>query len=371
VKARGAGAEATYDVVIVGAGPAGCGAALRAAQLGARAAIVDQADFPRQRPCAGWLGPAAVKMCEEIGVSARDAGATVFRGVQLRSWDFLKHVDVADPDVSGWIVDRRTFDAQLVGRCEAAGVKLIRKAAPQSIRLGEEKVEVTLPQQPVFGRVLIAADGHGSPTARLVGMLPAGAGAQSAAGFFAPFDHKDKAASLQIAIGASRDGQVGVITRGAGSGRVAIVTRETRTPAADQARTFCAAAVKAGLLPAGVEAGLTPHACAAGAALDMDTHVGKRCLLVGDAGGFVSAFSGEGIYPAMRSGWLAAETAVRAIGSPYVQDELASFETLWRGELADYLRMPNTDLSLLMPLVFNNEQMSKRVARAFVLGVPF
>ena len=111
--------------------------------------------------------------------------------------------------------------------------------------------------------------------------------------------------------------------------------------------------------------------CPSGVALDMDTHVGKRCLLIGDAGGFVAAFSNEGIYPAMRSGWIAADTALRALRAPVLQDELASFGVAWRGELADYLRMPNTDLSLLVPLVFNNEQMSRRVARAFLLGQTF
>jgi hypothetical protein len=33
--------------------------------------------------------------------------------------------------------------------------------------------------------------------------------------------------------------------------------------------------------------------------------------------------------------------------------------------------MPNTDLGLLMPMVFNNPQMSRRMARAFLLGQGF
>ena len=103
----------------------------------------------------------------------------------------------------------------------------------------------------------------------------------------------------------------------------------------------------------------------------MESHVGKRCLLVGDAGGFVTSFSHEGIYPALRSGELAAETVAAALRAPVLQDELASFSTLWRSELAGYLRMPNTDLGLLMPMVFNNPQMSRRVARAFLLGQAF
>lgn len=103
----------------------------------------------------------------------------------------------------------------------------------------------------------------------------------------------------------------------------------------------------------------------------METHVGKRCVLIGEAGGFVSAFSNEAIYPCMSSGWTAADAAVRALQAPVLQDELLSFSSAWRAELADYLRLPNTDLALLMPLVFNNPQMSARVARAFLLGQGF
>jgi len=73
----------------------------------------------------------------------------------------------------------------------------------------------------------------------------------------------------------------------------------------------------------------------------------------------------------MRSGWKAAEAADRALKAPVLQDELHSFSSAWRRDLADYLRLPNTDLALLMPLVFNNSQMSGRLARAFLLGQTF
>ncbi|NUQ51003.1 MAG: hypothetical protein HUU27_13925, partial [Phycisphaerae bacterium] len=132
-----------------------------------------------------------------------------------------------------------------------------------------------------------------------------------------------------------------------------------------------AAARQAGLLPPGPTPEIQAHPSPAGLALDLDTHVGKRCLLLGDAGGFVSAFSNEGIYPAMMSGVLAADVVARALKAPVPQDELASFGVEWRTRLADYLRMPNTDLSLLVPLVFNNPQMCLRVARAFLHGQAF
>ncbi|HUU30955.1 MAG TPA: FAD-dependent monooxygenase [Phycisphaerae bacterium] len=50
-----------YDVIVVGAGPAGSCAAKMLADAGAAVALVDAARFPRAKPCAGWLKPPARK----------------------------------------------------------------------------------------------------------------------------------------------------------------------------------------------------------------------------------------------------------------------------------------------------------------------
>ena len=45
----------TFDVVVIGAGPAGSSAAIRLARNGARVALVDRAQFPRDKPCGGGV----------------------------------------------------------------------------------------------------------------------------------------------------------------------------------------------------------------------------------------------------------------------------------------------------------------------------
>jgi flavin-dependent dehydrogenase len=49
-----------YDVLIVGAGPAGSACAWRLQQGGAKCLILDQKPFPRGKPCAGWITPQVV-----------------------------------------------------------------------------------------------------------------------------------------------------------------------------------------------------------------------------------------------------------------------------------------------------------------------
>ena len=103
-------------------------------------------------------------------------------------------------------------------------------------------------------------------------------------------------------------------------------------------------------------------------ALDLDTHVGKHSLVIGDAGGFVSAASNEGIYPAMWSAQIAADVLLTALASRQSQDELMAFDSAWRMKMADYLRSPNTDHQFLLPLIFSNQPMADRMGAAFFSG---
>lgn len=106
-----------------------------------------------------------------------------------------------------------------------------------------------------------------------------------------------------------------------------------------------------------------------GGALELDHHTGKRTLLIDRVGGFLAAFSGEAVFPLLRSAMLAAEVVGKALSDESMwQDRLGTFEKAWRRDLAQYLRMPNTDLGLLLPLVFRNDQMARRMVHAFVRG---
>ena len=61
-----------WDLVVVGGGPAGSAAALRALQLrpDARVLIVDRADFPRDKPCGDGVAPHALDVLADLGVGA-------------------------------------------------------------------------------------------------------------------------------------------------------------------------------------------------------------------------------------------------------------------------------------------------------------
>ena len=50
-----------FDVLVVGAGPAGSATALHLARAGARVLLVDKARFPRDKPCGGGLTGRALR----------------------------------------------------------------------------------------------------------------------------------------------------------------------------------------------------------------------------------------------------------------------------------------------------------------------
>ena len=55
-----------FDVVVVGAGPAGSVAALVLARGGARVALVDKAVFPRDKACGDLIGPRGVQLLVDL-----------------------------------------------------------------------------------------------------------------------------------------------------------------------------------------------------------------------------------------------------------------------------------------------------------------
>ena len=79
-------AVADFDLVVLGGGPAGAAAAITARDLGLSVALVDKAEFPRDKLCGGLVtGCCARQLAAVFGPGT---GADLFDTCRQRSPDF-------------------------------------------------------------------------------------------------------------------------------------------------------------------------------------------------------------------------------------------------------------------------------------------
>jgi flavin-dependent dehydrogenase len=161
---------------------------------------------------------------------------------------------------------------------------------------------------------------------------------------------------------------------GDGEVTVAVLPNATGTGTAGDTPTAAAAMAKwlAALATHGVHvdgfnpADLCESRLPLAGALERDV-VGKRSLLLGPAGGFCTGFAEEA-YPSLWSAVIAAQAARQALKGGNVQDALQGYRQSWGATLGDYLRGPQSNLRLLLPLAYRNPTMLEKLAGAILLG---
>jgi len=294
-------ASERWDVVVVGAGPAGALAARRLALQGARVLLLDRARFPRPKVCGGCLGPRGLSVLAAEGLPAPPARAAPVEQLRLR----CGRRELVLPLPPMVAVAREDLDAALVVAAVQAGAQLlqgVRAEAPaepngawRTLRLQHGGGDPTR----VEARLVIAADG-------LAGRLlqdaapAAGRGSRVGAGVLLPATPEAPAAGeLVLAIGTA--GYVGLVRLPDGRLDVAAALDPQAI-----ARAGGAAALMIQLLG---ESGAPPPAGLDGAEVRVTPPLtrrtarpaGHRLLAIGDAAGFVEPFTGEGLSWALLS----------------------------------------------------------------------
>lgn len=365
--------EPTYDVLVVGAGPAGAVAAAKLADRGHSVGIVGTAPTTGRPLCAGWLSVKAKPLLADLKITLKDVGARPFSSVTFHDADFSKSATPQFTEVPGYLVDRPRLDQRLLRAATDAGATFIENRRVTDISLGELLVTLQLDEgDPLQGRLLVVAAGRGS---ELLERLQLGPGAFPGGWWAAQVEAEDASAKgdprFAVVLGLDELGGFGMIISGNRRASVGVQIATGKEKVIQAIARLCAQAVDHGVLKvdlreqaARAEVVMTPAAVA----LAMDTHVAKRALMVGDAGGFVSATSGEGIYPAIWSATIAADVIHESLENPIPQDVLMGFDTLWRMQMADHLRAPGTDMQYILPLIFSNQPMADRMGAAFFHG---
>ena len=159
----------TYDVAVVGGGPAGAAAARAAALTGARTVLLEREQLPRYKRCGGGLIGASQAAVREAGVDLTplirdDVGRLTFTSDGRRS--FTRETATFLP-----MVLRADLDAALVQLAVDAGAELRTGVVVQGYDEADGVVTVATRSGPVRARAVVGADGSGSRAAAHVGVV--------------------------------------------------------------------------------------------------------------------------------------------------------------------------------------------------------
>ena len=320
----------SWDVLVVGAGPAGAFAAREAARRGATTLLVDKAPFPRYKICGCCLSGRVLQTLRAAGLGELTAacGAVPLTSFHLAAKGRYAHLALPE----GAALSRSRFDSALVQAAEDSGVLFAGGCSAQlgtptpadwEVSLKQGHVEVV-----VRARIVLAADGLGgrflkgrssfASAARPGSRIGAGAVLEKESGRYEP-------GVIYMAWG--RGGYVGLVLLE--DGRLNLAAAFDPPFVKDKGGLSAAASEtlsEAGLpLPRGLAAsrlrGTLPLTRQT-AALS-----GHRLLVLGDAAGYVEPFTGEGIGWALESARAAASLACTSL-----EDFTADTEARWSAQ---------------------------------------
>ncbi|MEX2356363.1 MAG: geranylgeranyl reductase family protein [Thermaerobacterales bacterium] len=301
-----------FDVIVIGAGPAGSTAARHLALRGLYTLLLDARSFPRHKICGGGITARTARALNDLDLSPVIEDQT-FR-VVLTHGDRRIHITTGRPLV--YQVQRRRFDQLLLEAAGLAGCIIRTGEAVIDLQEDDRRVEVITADRRYRAAFVVGADGGQGMTARHIGSpLRRWCGAVEWEYPLTEEEHVSRwAGALDFDFSAVRDGYGWIFPKQAhlSVGLGVLRARRQRLP------NLLKAYMHRNTLDPEREV-LTRHG--ASLAISPQGRIGRahsrRILLAGDAAGLTDPFSGEGIYYAVRSGQIAAGVlAGQAAGRP-------------------------------------------------------
>jgi len=338
--------ERQADVIVVGAGPAGSSAAYHLAAAGADVLLLEKAAFPRDKICGDGLTPRAVKQLIGMGFDLDQPGWQKNRG--LRIVGAGHRLELPWPELGsfpdfGMVRTRLDLDEILARHAEKAGARLKERTAVTGPVFDERTGRVVgVTAKPVDDRgrrtgdeitysapVVIAADGVSARIAIALGLerrenRPMGVAVRA---YYETPRHEDEWMESWLELWAGQPGKSDLLPGygwifGVGDGTANVGLGILNTSKAFQHVDY-KDILQRWLANTPDEWGFRDEnrvGRVGSAALPMGfnrkPHYTRGVLLVGDSGGMVNPFNGEGIDYALEAGETAAHTVLQALARP-------------------------------------------------------
>ncbi len=166
------------DVLVVGAGPAGCAAAITLKRAGHDVVVIDKATFPRDKICGDGLTTSALRELDALGLKPSHVESWINVGDVIVRSPSGREVTFPLPTDGGTfaaVSRRRDLDAALVELTRSNGVDVHENVALVSIIQGKDSAMITTDRGDVVeASFVIAADGMWSPTRKALGLAQPG-----------------------------------------------------------------------------------------------------------------------------------------------------------------------------------------------------
>ena len=337
-----------YDVVVVGAGPAGSTAAKFLSEKGVRVLLIDKDKFPRDKPCGGGI-------CEHITefdhirekIEKDPSGfldSICIRG-KIVSPSSQHTIDYLSETPLFYNVRRKKFDYELVQFAIDAGAEVLENCKVKEVFTTQEKAVVKLANSREFiCKVIVGAGGAYDIVAnylRKKERLREKQGKDFGMAVVEEFEvgeefidrayGKERTSMINLKH-ANLNGYAWVFSKHdiLNIGYGGFNDEMKKIDIKKEFKNYLDFLKRNGYLPKWIESKKLK-----GAPVPFVGNIKKtytdRIVIVGDAAGFVSPLTGEGIYYAMDSGKIASEVISKALEKEdFSAQSLKSYQNIWR-----------------------------------------
>ena len=334
-----------YDTLVVGMGPAGATAAYQLSRAGLSVLGLDKATHPRYKVCGGGLSARIDRILEDDYKSVVEH--TIY-GIQFsyRGTDPF-FLDSSSP--IAYMVMRDRFDHFLLEKARRVGTEVHEDEPVTSCRQLPDGIEVTTDRGRYLAKVLIGADGANSLVAQQLfpGRRSRRMAALESEIPIGTIPHYPGTGRALIDIGATPAGYAWIFPKQEG---LSIGVGDLRGGLASPKKIFDRfVRDEKGLAPWNVPQPVGHPLPVFSEHSETNRESGGlvsgRALLVGDAGHLVDPLFGEGIYYAIRSGQLAAESILNQVNDR--RCSLADYDVVVRREIYEEFRVAARMASIL------------------------
>ncbi len=337
-----------YDVVIVGAGPAGSTAAKYLADNKKKVLLIDKCKFPREKACGGGL---PTRVLKRFPYTEKFLNSISYKSTTYSSsMDYKLEFERKKPLLA--TVLRKDFDLDLVKVAKKSGIDFIDGKAVSNIKIENDKVSIVIDEnKKIESEIVIGCDGMRSIVAEKSNLSKKTDNICICMVQEQKLNEKqikkyftdEKTVILMIkTLGIAGYGWIfpkkNYINIGIGEFESAVDSSEKRIKIKEVYEKYIKMLKEKKLIPK--EFVINEPKGATIPIFPLKKTYSDRVLLCGDAAGFINPITGEGIYYAMSSGELAAKVCSEAIDNRDFSEEfLSKYQKLWYNDFGIDLKV--------------------------------